>query len=441
MLSRPSTPALAALLLVLSVLAPAVSSAQPGGVAGDWVFMFYERGELLMAARGKLAVTDGAVAGNAGSLAIRGSLKETDLALEWVGGNGKVAVSLKGTAEKDRLAGTAEDPDGLTYTWTAERDAGRPAEPKTHRFTPEVYQKYFSAKAAPVLRVRAGDSIVTTSLDAGGADENGRKKWRGGNPVTGPFYVEGALPGDTLAVKLKRIRTNRGWADSGTQVVGNAVAPDYTANLRRARGLGGRWKLDPAGGTASVAGDSQALKDLRVPLRPMLGVVAVAPFRQEVANTRASGPFGGNMDYNRLREGTTVYLPVFHPGALLFLGDAHAAQGDGELAGDALETSMEFEVTVDVIRDLAIDGPYAEDGESWMVLGIAGSLEEALRQATTRTARYLEEEHGLNSTEAALVLGSSMHYDVADVVGEQVSIVGRLPKTLLDQLPKRKHAF
>jgi len=339
------------------------------------------------------------------------------------------------------LAGTGQDPEVLTYSWTAEPDPGRPEKPQTHRFVPEVYQKYFSAKATPVLRVRAGDSIVTTSLDAGGSDENGQKKWRGGNPVTGPFYVEGALPGDTLVVKLKRIRTNRAWADSGTQVVGNAVAPDYTAGLRRAKGLGGRWRLDPAGGSASVAGESQALKDLRVPLRPMLGVVAVAPVRQEVANTRASGPFGGNMDYNRLREGTTVYLPVFHPGALLFLGDAHAAQGDGELAGDALETSMEFEVTVDVVRDVAVDGPFADDGESWMVIGIAGSLDEALRQATTRAARYLEQEHGLNSTEAALVLGSSMQYDVADVVGEQVSIVARLPKTLIAQLPPRKHAF
>ena len=434
-------PALAALLIAACFLLPAASVAQTEGIAGDWLFMIYERGELLMAVRGKLTVADGSVAGNAGPLTIRGTLKGSELAMEWVGGNGKVAVKLAGKPEGGGLGGTAEDPDGLTYTWAAERDVGRAQQPRTHRFTPEVYQKYFSAKAPPVLRVRAGDSIVTTSLDAGGADETGRKKWRGGNPVTGPFYVEGALPGDTLAVKLKRIQTNRAWADSGTQVVGNAVDPGYTASLQRAKGLGGRWRLDPAGGTASVAGESQALKELRVPLRPMLGVVAVAPFRQEVANTRASGAFGGNMDYNRLREGTTVYLPVFHPGAMLFLGDAHAAQGDGELAGDALETSMEFEVTVDVIRDVAIDGPYADDGESWMVIGIAGSLDEALRQATTRAARYLEQEHGLNSTEAALVLGSSMQYDVADVVGEQVSIVARLPKKLLAQLPKRKHAF
>jgi len=434
-------PASALVLLSACVLLPAASFAQADGVTGDWVFTIYEHGELLTASRAKLTVKDGAVAGSAGSLSVRGTAKGSDLALEWVTGSGKVAVKLTGKAEGGRLAGTAQDPEGLTYTWTAEPDPGRPGKPQTHRFVPEVYQKYFSAKATPVLRVRAGDSIVTTSLDAGGSDENGHKKWRGGNPVTGPFYVEGALPGDTLVVKLKRIRTNRAWADSGTQVVGNAVAPDYTAGLRRAKGLGGRWRLDPAGGSASVAGESQALKDLRVPLRPMLGVVAVAPVRQEVANTRASGPFGGNMDYNRLREGTTVYLPVFHPGALLFLGDAHAAQGDGELAGDALETSMEFEVTVDVVRDVAVDGPFADDGESWMVIGIAGSLDEALRQATTRAARYLEQEHGLNSTEAALVLGSSMQYDVADVVGEQVSIVARLPKTLIAQLPARKHAF
>lgn len=102
---------------------------------------------------------------------------------------------------------------------------------------------------------------------------------------------------------------------------------------------------------------------------------------------------------------------------------------------------MEFEVTVDVIRDLPLDGPYAADDDSWMAIGIAGSLDEALRQATTRMARYLESEHGLNSTEAALVLGSSMRYDVADVVGEQVSVVARLSKKSLAQLPAAKHKF
>ena len=144
------------------------------------------------------------------------------------------------------------------------------------------------------------------------------------------------------------------------------------------------------------------------------------------------------MDYNRIREGTAVYLPVFHPGALLLVGDGHAAQGDGELTGDALETSMDFEFTVDLIRGQSTGMPYAEDGEHWMVIGIAGSLDEALRRATTGMARYLEMEHGLNSNEAAVVMGFAVRYDIADLVGTQVSIVARLPKTTLAQLPPRQ---
>jgi amidase len=170
----------------------------------------------------------------------------------------------------------------------------------------------------------------------------------------------------------------------------------------------------------------------------MVGCVAVAPPRREVITTRDSGGFGGNMDYNRIREGTAVYLPVNHPGALLFIGDGHAAQGDGELTGDALETSMDIEFTVDLIRGRSAGPPFAEDAQYWMMIGIAGSLDEALRRATTRAARYLELEHGLNSIEAAVVLGFALEYDIADLGGTQVSVVAKLPKKTLAQLSPRK---
>jgi acetamidase/formamidase len=246
------------------------------------------------------------------------------------------------------------------------------------------------------------------------------------------------MPGDTLVVRLNRLRVNRDWAQSGTSIVSNAVSADYTANVKRAQNFSGRWRLDKASGTATLDAPTEALRNFRVPLDPMLGCVAVAPPRQEVISTRDSGAFGGNMDYNRIREGTTVYLPVNHPGALLLIGDGHAAQGDGELTGDALETSMDFEFTVDLIRGRSAGAPYAEDAEYWMMIGIGGSLDEALRRATTGAARYLETEHGLNSTEAAVVLGFAMQYNVADLVGTQVSVVAKLPKTTIAQLPTRK---
>jgi acetamidase/formamidase len=142
------------------------------------------------------------------------------------------------------------------------------------------------------------------------------------------------------------------------------------------------------------------------------------------------------MDYNQIREGTTVYLPVFQEGALLFMGDGHAAQGDGELTGDALETSMEFEFTVDVIREKSIGTPRAENADYLMSIGIAGSLDQALQRATTDMARWLESDLKLNSTESAMLLGFALKYDVADLVGTQVSIVAKIPKAVIAQLKR-----
>ena len=169
----------------------------------------------------------------------------------------------------------------------------------------------------------------------------------------------------------------------------------------------------------------------------MLGCVGVAPPGRDVIRTGDSGVFGGNMDYNQIREGTTVYLPVFHDGALLFMGDGHAAQGDGELTGDALETSMEFEFTVDLISEKSIGAPRAENAEYLMAIGIGGSLDQALQRATTEMARWLEGDYKLNSTESAMILGFAVKYDVADLVGTQVSIVAKIPKAALAQLKRQ----
>ena len=105
------------------------------------------------------------------------------------------------------------------------------------------------------------------------------------------------------------------------------------------------------------------------------------------------------MDYNQIREGTTLYLPVYHPGALLFLGDGHAAQADGELTGDALETSMDFEFTVDLIRDRSFGHPLAENAEFLISIGIGGSLDQALQQATSGMMRWLERDYKLAGSE------------------------------------------
>jgi acetamidase/formamidase len=163
----------------------------------------------------------------------------------------------------------------------------------------------------------------------------------------------------------------------------------------------------------------------------MLGCIAVAPPAHQSFRTGFLGSYGGNMDYNQLQEGTTIYLPVYAPGALLFVGDGHAAQGDGELNGDALETSMEVEFTVTLRKGESTPRPRAENQEYLMALGIANSLPEALQSATTELARWLERDYHLEPNEAAIVLGTSIQYNVAEVVDPLVHIVAKVRKDAL----------
>ena len=288
-----------------------------------------------------------------------------------------------------------------------------------------------------MLRIHPGDTVRTWAVDAGGRDKAGKPRSGGGNPQTGPFYVEGALPNDTLVVRLTKVRTNRDWAGSGNTIMRNALEPGSLGNIKWAPDFPSRWKLDAAKNIAYLEKPTEALKGFTVPLQPMLGCVATAPQGTSSIRTTDSGRFGGNMDYNQIREGTTVYLPVSHPGALLFVGDGHAAQGDGELTGDALETSMDIEFTVDVLKDQNFGHPLAENTEFLISIGIGGSLDQALQQATSGMVRWLERDHKLTANEAAMILGFAVKYSIVDLVGTQVSVAAKVPKTTIAQLIKK----
>jgi acetamidase/formamidase len=135
------------------------------------------------------------------------------------------------------------------------------------------------------------------------------------------------------------------------------LTADYYRKVRLDDLLDCEWTLDALRGAASLTHPSERLKNFKVPLKPMIGGLGVAPARNEAFRTQQLGAWGGNLDYNGLAEGTTVYLPLSREGAPLYVGDVHARQGDGELTGDALETSTEIELLIDVVPGLAIAGP------------------------------------------------------------------------------------
>ena len=375
---------------------------------------------------------------------MRGTIRRdsVDLVQYWDSVN--VRARFRAVASNGQLVGTAlgtrrgSTAFVDTAQWFAKPIAVRTGPARAVRFEPSIFYRTFSQAHAPAMHIFPGDTVETRTVDAGGVDWDGVVRTAGGNPQTGPFYIEGAMPGDVIAIHLHRVRLNRDFADAGTNLVSSATTAELAHGLPDVSHFSGRWTLDRARGTAKLATPSPALAGYEIPLRPMLGTIAVAPARGQAIRTQDSGPFGGNMDYNALQEGTTVYLTANVPGALLFIGDGHAAQGDGELTGDALETSMDVTFSVELRRGSGIGGPRAESASEIMAIGIAGDLQEALRLATSDLARWIATDYKLNRAEVASILGTALRYDVADMVGTQMSVVAKLPKRALARLARNK---
>lgn len=298
-------------------------------------------------------------------------------------------AEVNGKLDDTTLTGTAVETDPKDkdhprkHSFTAKRiEPLQHRAPQRHEFTPTVFYRQFSPSNKPVLTIAPGDIVHTTTVDAGGADEKGVVRVLGGNPETGPFYVEGAEPGDTLVVHILKLRLNRDYAISDDAIDESAMNSDLAVMMKDG-GKSVKWHLDAAKGVAYPEGAGKDLANYSVPLKPMLGCVATAVGpAQAPPPTGDSGGYGGNMDFNEIGEGATIYLPVANPGALLYLGDAHAEQGDGELNGNALETSADVEFSVDVIPGTHLFGRRIETPTHIITMGLSASLGDALKGAT-----------------------------------------------------------
>ncbi len=337
----------------------------------------------------------------------------------------------------DKLEGqvdTADPNDAqrrVTHPVTGWRLSAAPASPRTLTYTPQGWSNTFDADRPPVLVIWPGDVVQTRTLDSGGVDAQGVTRALFGNPQNGPFFIAGAEPGDTVAVHIRKLTLNRDYADSLDSVVGRALGSSLVPQAG-ALGKPVRWRLDREQGIARPEHAEGALAGFSVPLRPMLGGLALAPgFGSPAMSTGDTGRSGGNMDFNEVIEGNLVYLPVQQPGGLLYLGDAHALQGDGETSQYALETSMDVVFSVSLIKRKAIQMPRVESPTQIMVLGQAGSLDEAMRFASTGLLQWLREDYGMTMSQAAQVLGSAVQYDVANLAGRSVGLAARLDKALL----------
>jgi amidase len=359
------------------------------------------------------------------------------LAKDTEGDTNEATATLKDGTLSGTIVATniSEKEHPLTIRFTAALVPPRPtAPPQRHEFTPTVFYRQFSPFNKPVLTVNPGDTIHTTTVDAGGNDASDVKRVAGGNPQTGPFYIQSAAPGDTLVVHINRLRLNRPSAGSDDGVVQSALNSDLAVTMKDT-GKSIPWQLDLTNGTASPKNPSAHLAHYTVPLKPMLGCIATAPGPIGAPPpTGDSGNWGGNMDFNEITEGATVYLPIANPGALLYLGDAHALEGDGELNGNALETSMDVEFTVDVIPNKRISSVRIESPTHIMATGYSGSLDDAFKDATAHMAQWLAEDYKLTPSETTQVLGTAAEYRVSEVADRNSGIVLKIAKDRLQTL-------
>ena len=297
----------------------------------------------------------------------------------------------------------------------------------TVRFTPTVAQPTFAVRE-PVLRVRPGTVLISrTNFGPYYTEEGGAFPGE-----VGPILVEGATTDDMLKIEIIRVHPNHHLAAARVSGGFGGLQTDSRVRLLNDPIPDRRyvWRLDTLRNIATTEMPSSG-RTMEIDLQPMLGRLAVAPRGAEAFGGLWPGSFGGNMDAMEMKAGTTVYLPIFHDGAYFYFGDGHARQGQGEIAGTGLETSMDVVLKIDVIKGKTIDWPRLEDDRYLMVAGSARPLIDAFRIAHVELIEWLVDEYGFDKFDAYALLGQVAESSIANVVDPQYTIVAKFPKRFL----------
>lgn len=298
---------------------------------------------------------------------------------------------------------------------------------------------YTFGGAAPVASVRPGSVISTWTRDCfadqlRSANDNASEVCdpRYLNPQTGPFYIEGAEPGDTLAVHFVSIEPRTAWGISVNLPLFGALAATPTTALLNAPLDERTWfyELDLRDRLVRYRA-IDSVYELDLPLDPMHGTVGVAPALREVRSSLAPGNWGGNMDTPEMRAGVTCYLGVNVEGAMFSFGDGHARQGEGETCGVAVETAMDTVVIVDLIKGRSTPWPRLESDEFIITTGSTKPLEDAFRISHTELVGWVREETGLSTLDAYQLVTQAVLSPVANVVDTVYTMTAKLPKAYL----------
>jgi len=310
-------------------------------------------------------------------------------------------------------------------------------------FAPDREQyAYTFGGVEPVMRIKPGSVLRLWSEDAFNHairsihDLSSEKAdLRYVNPQTGPFHVEGAEPGDTLAIHIVDLTPARTWGASATiPFFGGLTGTDRTVNLQDALpDTTWIYEVDIARQTLAFQarfGDFE----VELPIAPMLGTVGVAPPGGEVRSSLVPERFGGNMDSPEVRAGTTVFLGVNEEGALFSLGDGHYRQGEGEACGTAVEGAMDSTIIVELIKGHAPAWPRLENDEYWMAVGSSRPMEDSWRIAQVEMVRWYQELFDLHQMDAYQLLSQTTEVPIANVVDANYSVVVKAQKSVMPKV-------
>jgi acetamidase/formamidase len=316
-----------------------------------------------------------------------------------------------------------------------------PASARTVTYSPQVVYYTYCHSHPPAMRIASGDTVITNTRDASNdafkpTDRTlaaGNLDLSRVNPQTGPFYVEGAEPGDTLKVRIDRISLNRDWGWGGAIPYFGALAPEYKTMMVTPPVVDTLyiWQFDRSRNVAVLNMPKSKVGRVEVPIRPFFGTIGTAPYGKECISSLVPSTHGANMDFNEVVQGVTMWFPVFERGALFMLGDGHAAQGDGEIMGAAVETSFDVQFTVEVIKGKKINWPRLENDRFIMSIGSTRPLIDALRLACSDLINWLETDYGFDRMEAYQLLGQAAQIEIANVVDPQYSVACQLDKKYL----------
>jgi acetamidase/formamidase len=310
-----------------------------------------------------------------------------------------------------------------------------------------VHWGYLWSAAEPVLRVAPGATVTIDTVsheglledqgdpvaffkrygipkaevlaDAAAIYAKVQHSGTGPHVVSAPVYIEGAEPGDVLAVTILKVKPRVPYGVNTSRMGKGTLPADFPLNRSIVT------PFDLKKGIVHFA------PGIEIPLKPFFGIMATGPsLHLGKLNSAPPGPFGGNIDLNELTEGSVLYLPVHVPGALFMTGDGHACQGDGEVNLTAIETSLTGTFRFDLIKQKFLTLPRAETATHWITMGVHENLDEAMRICVRETIKFLGERHGLDAADAYALASVAVDFEVTQNVDGVKGIHAMIPKAI-----------